>query len=226
MHKIFIILVVSLLVNNLIAQIKEGHVGFNIETTATNPEMQMAIGMMQGSTLDVYFKEKATRGELKMGTVMTTTTLSDEVSGDVLILISGMMGNMAVKSKANDQEPVDSDSKLDSKVDVTITAETKLIQGYKCKKAVLTDEEGGVSTFWFTEDIDVFIKGQSAFSEDIPGFPMQFEFNKGGLIMTMTATKVETSLPKNSRELFKMTVPEGYKELTADELKQMGMSGM
>lgn len=207
------------------AQLKEGHIVYKIESTTDNPDMQMAVGMMQGSTMEVYFKEKATRGEFKMGSMMTTTTISDETNGDVLMLMSGMMGNMAIKSNSKDQQPVDADTPA-PKVEVTITTETKVIEGYTCKKAVVTDEEGDVANFWFTEEIIVSKKGQNSLSDDVPGFPMQFEINKGGMTMSMTVTKVETSLPKNSKELFSMTIPEGYKEMSPEEMKQMGMMGM
>ncbi|MEY4604319.1 MAG: hypothetical protein RIT43_1611 [Bacteroidota bacterium] len=215
--------VASIFVAN--AQLKEGHIVYKIESTTDNPDMEMAVGMMQGSTMEVYFKDKATRGEFKMGSMMTTTTISDETSGDVLMLMSGMMGNMAIKSNNKDQKTTDVDS-VASNVEVTITKETKVIEGYTCKKAIVTDDEGDIANFWFTEEIIVSKKGQNSLSDDVPGFPMQFEINKGGMTMSMTVTKVETSLPKNSKELFSMTIPEGYKEMTPEQMKQMGMSGM
>lgn len=215
--------VASIFVAN--AQLKEGHIVYKIESTTDNPDMEMAVGMMQGSTMEVYFKDKATRGEFKMGSMMTTTTISDETSGDVLMLMSGMMGNMAIKSNNKDQKTTDVDS-IASNVEVTITKETKVIEGYTCKKAIVTDDEGDIANFWFTEEIIVSKKGQNSLSDDVPGFPMQFEINKGGMTMSMTVTKVETSLPKNSKELFSMTIPEGYKEMTPEQMKQMGMSGM
>jgi GLPGLI family protein len=215
--------VASIFVAN--AQLKEGHIVYKIESTTDNPDMEMAVGMMQGSTMEVYFKDKATRGEFKMGSMMTTTTISDETSGDVLMLMSGMMGNMAIKSNNKDQKTTDLDS-VASNVEVTITKETKVIEGYTCKKAIVTDDEGDIANFWFTEEIIVSKKGQNSLSDDVPGFPMQFEINKGGMTMSMTVTKVETSLPKNSKELFSMTIPEGYKEMTPEQMKQMGMSGM
>jgi GLPGLI family protein len=225
MKKFFLSCLSAFAFLSLNAQLREGHIVYQIDATASNPEMQMAVGMMQGSTMDIYFKEKATRGELKMGSMMTTTTLSDENSGEVLTLMSGMMGNMAIKSNAKDQASSDgSDAAV--KPEVVMTTETKVIHGYTCKKAVMTDPEGDVSNFWVTEDIVVSKKGQSSLSEEVPGFPLLFEINKNGLVMTMTASKVETSLPKKSKELFSMQVPEGYKEMTMDELKQMGMGGM
>lgn len=206
------------------AQLKEGHVAYKIETNTDNPDMQMAVGMMQGATMDVYFKDKSTRNEFKMGAMMTMTTISNDTSGDILMLMSGMMGQNAIKSKAEEIEK-DNSPEVKPKVDVSVTNETKVIEGYNCKKALVTDEDGNVSTFWFTEEIHAAKKGQSYLNQDVPGFPMQFETNNNGMKMTMTVTKVEEQLPKNSKDLFSLNIPEGYKEMTMDQLKQMGMGG-
>jgi len=43
------------------AQLSEGHVKYKIEMSSDNPDMEMAISMMQGSTLDVFFSGDKTR---------------------------------------------------------------------------------------------------------------------------------------------------------------------
>jgi GLPGLI family protein len=224
MKKIFLTLTLSVMTCALFAQLKEGHVAYKIETSTDNPDMQMAVGMMQGSTMEVYFKESFTRGEFKMGAMMTMTTISNETTGDVLMLMSGMMGQTAVKSNSKETAK---DTVLNKKpnVDVTLTGETKDIQGYTCKKALITDEEGTISTFWYTEDIRAAKSGQSYLSEDVPGFPMEFEMNNNGMKMTMTVTKVETKISGKPSELFDMTIPTGYTEMSLDQMKQMGMGG-
>gem|GEM_PF-518536 len=202
-------------------QLKEGHIAYKIDVSTTNPEMEMAVGMMQGSTLDILFKDKITRSEMKMGTMMTMTTITDEISGELLMLMGGMMGNNAIKTTTEEMQEMKKIGK--PKYEVVLGNETKTIEGYVCKKATLTDEEGGETVFWYTEDISVSKKGQSYLNEDVPGFPMQFEINNGGMKMKMTVTSLEEKLDKKSADLFKMTVPEGYKEMTLDDLKKMGM---
>jgi GLPGLI family protein len=109
------------------------------------------------------------------------------------------------------------------KTEVTLENETKVIEGYTCKKAIVTDEEGTESVFWYTEEISVAKKGQNYLNESIPGFPMQSEINNNGLKMIMTVTKVDKKLDKKATELFDMTIPSGYKEMTMEQLKSMGM---
>jgi GLPGLI family protein len=155
-----------------------------------------------------------------MGTMMTMTTITDEKSGELLMLMGGMMGNNAIKTTTDEMTENQPEK---PKYDVVLSDETKTIENHVCKKATLTDEEGGETVFWYTEDISVSKKGQSYLNEDVPGFPMQFEINNGGMKMAMTVTSLEEKLDKKSADLFKMTAPEGYKEMTLDDLKKMGM---
>ena len=83
--------------------------------------------------MEVYFKDKLTRAEFKMGTMMTMTTVSNETTGDVLMLMSGMMGQTAIKSNSNETAK-DTVLNKNPNVDVTLTNETKVIEGYNCKK--------------------------------------------------------------------------------------------
>jgi GLPGLI family protein len=203
------------------AQIKEGHVTYKIDISTENPDMEMVVGMMQGSTLDIYFKEKMTRAEMKMGSMMNMTTISDEKSGKLLMLMSGMIGKKAISTTT--EELSSKDEKEKPKYEVELVDETKDIAGYKCKKAILTDEEGNESTFWYTEEIEVSKKGQNYLNENVPGYPMQYEINNSGLVMGMTVTNITKELSKSDLKLFDMSVPEGYAEMTMEELQQMGM---
>jgi GLPGLI family protein len=191
-----------------------------MDVSTDNPDMQMAIGMMQGSTLDVYFKDKNTRSEMKMGAMMTVTSISNETSGQVLMLMSGMMGKNAILTTLQELEQANLDKPV---YEVQLIDEKKTIEGYTCKKAILTDEKGNETVFWYTEEIDVSKKGQNYLNENIPGFPMMFEINNNGMKMTMTVTKLEKKLDKKTDVLFDMTVPEGFTMMSQEQLKAMGM---
>ncbi|MFN5030647.1 MAG: DUF4412 domain-containing protein [Flavobacteriia bacterium] len=217
---LFTFLVTTCTILPLFGQMTEGHISYKMEATSDNPDMQMAVSMMQGSTLDVYFKEKQTRAEMKMGAMMNMTTISNENNGEMLMLMSGMIGQNAIKSNLKE---LDSAQAEKPKTEVTLENETKVIEGYTCKKAIVTDEEGTESVFWYTEEISVAKKGQNYLNESVPGFPMQSEINNNGLKMIMTVTKVDKKLDKKASELFDMTIPSGYKEMTMEQLKSMGM---
>lgn len=201
------------------AQLTEGHVQYKIDMTSDNPDMEMAINMMQGSTLDLYFSEEKSRTEMNMGAMMKMVTVTDSKTEDILMLMSGMMGNMAIKS--NLQEMKDEQEKT-PEYEVQMTEETKTIEGYLCKKALVSDEEGHEMIFWVTDEIEVSKKGQAYLNEKVPGFPMEFELNQGDMLMSMIVTTFDKKL-KDAKNLFEMTIPEGYKEMTMEQLKSMGM---
>ena len=203
------------------AQITEGHVKYKIEVSTENPDMEMVVGMMQGSTLDIYFKEKMTRAEMKMGSMMNITTISDEKSGEILMLMSGMIGKKAISTST---EELQGETEVEKPTyEVELVDETKEIAGYTCKKAILTDEDGNENIFWYTEEIEVSKKGQSYLNENVPGYPMQYEINNNGFVMGMTVTEIKEELSKAELKLFNMDIPDGYAEMTMEELQQMGM---
>lgn len=221
MKKFILTLFLALSVNySLKAQLTEGHFTYTIEASSENPDMQMVTGMMQGSTLDIHFKDKITRSEMKMGSMMSIVTVSDENSGEILLLMSGMVGKNAILMTTEEIEAL---SEGKPEMNVELLDDTKTIEGYLCKKAVLSDENGGESIFWYTEEIEISKVGQTYLNKEVPGFPMQYDLNNNGLKMTMTVSKFEKKLDKNTKSLFDMNIPEGYKTLTLEELEKMGM---
>ena len=222
MKKLILFALVILLTVSGWSQVTEGHISYKIDLTSDNPDMQSALSMMQGSMLDIYFMGASTRAEMKMGSMMNVTSITNEKSGDVLMLMSGMIGFNAIKTTLRELE---AQSQEVPKVDILLTDEKKEILGFVCKKAMLTDEQGNESTFWYTEEIIASKKGQNYLNDKVPGFPLEYDINNTGFKMTMIASSVVKTLKKNERnELFNLTVPEGYKEMTLEDLKNMGMN--
>ncbi len=222
MRKIlFTLAAVVLSTLSLNAQLTEGHVKYDIEMSSDNPEMQMQLAMMQGSKFEIYFKDNLTRSEMSMGTIMKISTITNTEAENSLMLMSGMMGNIAVKITPEDMDS----AKVEApEMDIELVDETKEIQGYKCHKAIARDEEGSESVFWYTEEININKEGQSYLNSEVPGFPLEFEINKGDLKMTMLTTEFSKKLDKKmAKELFDTTIPEGYKEMSMEELGNMGM---
>lgn len=217
---LFSIAIVALSVFNVSAQIDEGHVKFNIDMSSTNPEMEMQLAMWQGSTFEVYFSGDLTRTEMNMGSMMKISNITSASSDKALMLMSGMMGDIAVKLGKEDME---SSAEKQGEVEITFADDTKEIQGYNCKKAISTDEEGNESAIWYTEEIKVNKIGQNYLSDEVPGFPLEFELNRGELKMTMSSTEFNKKLDKKKvKDLFSIEVPEGYKEMSIEELGSMG----
>lgn len=213
-RKIFSLCAAVLTTFALSAQVTTGHFKYTIEMTSDNPEMAMGIAMMQGSTLDIFFKGNKSRTEMAMGSFMNTIVISDADKKESLTLMSGMMGNSAIRST---YEELEAQKGEDAETpEITVTEETKEILGYTCKKAVMTDEEGNESSFWITEDIAVNKEGQTMLSNKMPGFPLEMEVNNNGMVMTMTAKEFNKKV--KDKKLFELTIPEGYTETSAEEM--------
>ena len=217
--KNLIIAFLTIVVFTAQGQITEGHVSYKIDCVSDNPDMQMAVTMLQGSTMEIYFSEGLTRSEMKMGTMMNISTLTNEKTGDFLMLMSGMVGKNAVLTTLDE---INKEKEETPEMEVTLVDETKVIMGYVCKKAIITAEDGSESVFWYTEEIKVASKGQSYLNEKVPGFPLEYEINNSGLKMVLTVTDIEKKI-KKAGDLFDFKIPEGYKKMTIDQLKGMGM---
>jgi GLPGLI family protein len=218
MKSIFYSILLLLVSFSTNAQLTEGHFTYSIEMKSDNPDMQMAIGMMQGSSMDLYVMGTKTRVDMKMGTMMDISTITDQ-SDKVLMLMGGMLGKNAIvttiseleKNKADYTEPT-----------LTLIDETKTINGFICKKALLTDADGNESLFWYTEDIVVSKKGQSYLNANVPGFPLEYSINVNGMTMSLNIKDIVKKLDKNQKKNFEIKIPEGYQEMTLDQLQGLG----
>lgn len=220
------------LVSSLFAQDLTGHVVYNVELSSDDPQMQMAIPMFAGTTLELFYTENKSRTILNMGTFISTVIMIDIKEDKMLMLMSGMMGNMAIpgvlseikdNDKGDDRDPQDDNIESEENdFEIVFTDETKEIQGYTCKKAIVSGEDGIEMIYWYTEDIKFSKEGQNYFNKDVPGFPMEFETLTNGMKMKMTVTEFSKTLGKDESELFDFSIPEGYKEMSMEELESMG----
>ncbi|MBL4862777.1 MAG: hypothetical protein JKY09_07160 [Crocinitomicaceae bacterium] len=201
------------------AQLTQGHVSYSVEMSTDNPQMEAMISMMQGSTFDIYFKDDFSKTVVKMGAMVTMSTITDGDSEEMLLLLEGMMGKKAIKSTLADMK---AEAAEVPEHEITLVDETKEIEGYTCKKAIITDEDGNETVYWYTEEIEIKKGGQSYLSEEIPGFPLEFEVNQGGMILSLTATNFDKKI-KDADEVFDMHIPDGFDEMTLEQLQSMGM---
>jgi GLPGLI family protein len=228
MRKIVLTLALAILSSvGTYAQLNEGSVSYKMEFESDEPDMEMVMAMMAGSHMDLYFKGDDTRADVEMGSMMSLTTVTNSKSEDFLMLMDISMMGMKYGVKSTLAELEKNNDTEESKLNVSLEKDTKKILGYKCKKAVATDEEGNETIFWYTEEIQVNKRGQSYLNEDVPGFPLEYEIMQGGMKIMMQATSFEEKVDKKkAKELFSMAIPEGYEEKTLDDLMGMGGGGM
>jgi len=204
------------------AQVTEGHANYKIKITTDDPEMMAAMTMMENSNMDLYFTDQKTRTELDLS-MFTTTIITDNTTDKAVILMDMMGMKIALRSSVTELNEK-GDNKTGKKPKIKFTKKTKEFLGYKCKQAIVTGEDGLESTFWYTEEIaPISTEGQELFESGIPGFVMSFNTVSEGLEMEFTINIFSDNTSDFNSNTFSTEVPEGYKEMTEEEIEQMGM---
>jgi GLPGLI family protein len=203
------------------AQIKEGSVTYNVEFEGLPPE---SAGMMKGSEMKMYFKDKKSRSEFSNAFV-NNITIVDENSSTTL---SESMGQKQFyKLKKADME---AEAKKHSDPKITYTDEKKTIAGYECKKAIVENknEKGETSKedVWYTEQIQSASAGNGRMGHNpfkgLKGAPLEFTLRQGQFKMQMVATNVSTSPVADSKFVVNT---EGYTEISKEDIKKMQSGG-
>lgn len=170
------------------------------------PEMMEPYMDMLPSQSVTYIGSDFTRVEQDMGMGMSQVIITT-TDGESVMLLDMMGQKIMVKMP---DEVVESSEEPT----VSVTEETEEIAGYPCKKAVITPAEGDEIEIWYTDEIP---NTNSQFAE-LSGMPMRYTINQNDMVITMTVTEVE---PMKIGKVYS-EIPEGYTEMSMDELQNMG----
>lgn len=202
------------------AQLAEGMISYDIEMSSDDPEAASMIAMFSGSNMNLYFANDVARTELNFGALMSMTTVVNNETEEVLILMGGMMGNKAVLTNSTEMEVDEEDA---PETTVTLSKEKKEILGYKCKKAIITDQDGNEMEYWYTDKIATVSTDKNSAISKLPGMPLEYSVDRDGMIMTFTASAVKESLDAETiKEKLSLTIPDDYEEMTYEEFSDFG----
>lgn len=203
------------------AQIKEGSVLYDMKIEGLPPEQAAMMGDMETK---ITFKNGKTLTEVN--SMMFTQQMSADDNG--MVMLMEQMGNkIAMKQTKAEMEKEEAKSKekpADPKVEYF--NDTKTIAGYECKKAIVTvvdkDKKENKAEIWYTDKFenpnkDGKGKGQSMM-KGIKGMPFEYSTTMGPMKIKMVAKEVSTEPVPDSK--FNLST-DGYKLMTADELKAM-----
>lgn len=214
MKKLASIFIVCLLVVSSYAQ-STGKIIYDMTFSSDNPDMAMASSMLAGSKMTISFMPKKSKIEISMGMFGKFTTIADTKKKKVLMLVD-MMGQKNAAEDKVDKAKADS---ARASTTVRLVNETKVILGYTCKKAIVTDKEGKEMIFWYTEDIKMDLSGQKQFNTNVPGVVLEFATNQNDMVISFLASSIEKTVDKKE---FDMKIPEGYTLKTAEEMQMVG----
>lgn len=185
-------------------------------TEEAGADGDMMAMMMQGTTMELAFNSDWTYLKTQMGTMMTMEMQLNQPEDSMLMVMSGLMGDMAFAGSASelgDEEEEEVD------VDIELVDEEKTILGYKCKKAEIKDEDGNIGVYWYTEEFKQ-PDGMTQMPNQVPGFCLEIEtFVQEGIKVTYTA--VEANENANLLE-YSVVVPEGVEIQSLEEMQNMG----
>lgn len=222
MKKLFSTLaVVALSVVSLNAQIKEGYILYDMKLEGLPPEQAAMIGDMETK---VTFKDGKSLTEMT-SMMFTNQTLSDE--NGVTMLMDQMGNKIAMKQTKEEmakEEAKQKDKPADPKIEYI--NETKTIAGYECKKAIVTtfgkDKKEEKIEMWYSDKFENPNKegkgrGQGIM-KGLKGVPFEYAGGQGGMKFKMVAKEVSVEPVADAKFVLST---EGYKLMTADELKAM-----
>lgn len=215
---IFTTAVLATAVFSVFGQKTSGQVSYDVFVSTDDPQTQSYISNMEGSMLELYFHDGKIKSELFMGEFMTTSTISHKGKDTALVLLDGMMGQIAMKSTEDDMS--DEQKLAMSKRDVELVDETKEIMGYECKKAIVTGADDKEAVIWYTTEIVPSYRDGQYMYEDIPGVPLEINSSWGKMDLQMVAFEFKKKI-KKPEKVFSMEVPNGFVLRTAEEMKQM-----
>lgn len=195
------------------AQSDEGHFIYDIKMESSDPQIEAQLSMLAGSTLEIMFKGKQSKQIMSMGSLMTTTTITDSESKEGLMMMNGMMGKFAARMDL-DSEPDEDDVDMD----VELIDETKDILGYTCHKAIIIDGDGNETTFWYSKEFSSPETESQYIKKGIPGMPLAFSVETPQMNMSFEAKEINKKIKKAKKE-FNMDIPEGYEEKDIEELQ-------
>ncbi|MGH1334794.1 MAG: hypothetical protein ACRBFS_01605 [Aureispira sp.] len=185
--------------------------------------------MFNGSLLDIYFAPDNSKLVLNMMSGMIKMDMRMNVKGEKGIMLMDMMGQQKYKTIDAEDINKDDDKADKSKMpDIKYLKEYKEIAGYKCQKALLSMEgQAEKMVIYFTDKIEM-PKGFEKYTEQLnmagmKGFPMAMEINTPEMKMNIIAKAVDLS--KQAKKIFEIKAPEGYTEMTDEDLQGMGGMG-
>ena len=190
----------------------EGKIVYTITMTDNDMDEQTASMMPKEMTMST----KGDMSRIDMVTGMGNFVTLYDGKAKVATILMDMMGNKTAM-KLTEEDMKQKQEK--HKSTVKYLNDTKVICGYNCKKAEVTIEgQKDKAIVWYTKEITA--KNPNSMNgglSDIEGFPLEYNIDQRGMGMKMTAKSVTPGTIDDA--IFK--IPEGYKELTPEQMKAM-----
>jgi len=143
--------------------------------------------------------------------------LTNAAATSMVVLVDVAVANI---KKAAVASPDDIDQAMAALPQLTFApgTETKVINGFNCKKVVATDKKTSKTyDIWITNDIEIPSTGIAKYYQGIGGFPVQYtSFAQGQSTEVTVKSVTEQKLPAGT-----FGIPADFEKITMDDLKAM-----
>lgn len=192
--------------------ISEGTFTYDILIKPKNNTAQPT-GNLNGAKTTIYIKGGLSRMDM-VSALGAETTIYNAKIGNAIILkeYSGQKLMITLTS-----ENWQSKNKKFEGIVFENTAETKVIEGYNCKRAFAKLSDGSSISVYYTPDLIVMNKEYSQAFKSLQGFPLEYEFTSDKLVFNYRISSIDFDPVPSSKFDFPKS---GYRVMTYDENKR------
>lgn len=205
------ILLVSGLVSFGQKTISEGTVTYDIFIQPKNKDAKANNGLA-GAKSTVYLKGSLVRTDMTSSLGTETTIYNAKIGNAVILKEYSGQKLMITLTKEN---WLASNKKYDG-ITYQNTPDTKVIEGYDCKRAVAKLNDGSTISVYYTTALTAINKEYNQAFKNLPGFPLEYEFETDKLIIKYQFSNIDFSPLTSSKFDFPKS---GYRVMTYDENK-------
>jgi GLPGLI family protein len=191
--------------------ISEGTIVYNISTQSNNKSSQA--DPLAGATNTIYLKGGLSRTDM-VSPLGKETTIYDAKTGSGVFL-KEYSGQKLMITLTKDNW-ISHNKKFEG-INFEITSETKSIAGYNCTKATAKLKDGSLMIVYYAQDINIINKEYNQIFKNLPGLPVQYEFESGKLKFKYSLASVNYAPVPVSKFDFPKS---GYRVMTYDENRE------
>jgi GLPGLI family protein len=175
-------------VNHSYAQkkVNEATITYNISITSSDEKAAMA-KTLEGATLTVYLKGTQSRTDMTSALGMESNLYDSRLHKGIILKQYSGQKLMITLTPEDWSQKNQVYQNLKFSID---NKEEQTISGFKCRKATGTSGDGKVFIIYFTADVVLSNKQyENAFAQ-LPGLPVQYELQSGGLKFKYTLNTI------------------------------------
>lgn len=189
-----------------------------IEYDAVAVDQSNPMANMAPNKMTVKFKNNKLIAQMSAGMgVVSLSIISDPETRSLIEMVKVFTSKAAHVSDSND---VKMDLNTMPKVKITNTNDTKVIAGYKCKKALVSyvdQKDRPKFEVYYTTELNIKNSNWANLYSAIDGVLMEYQIDRYGMEMRFTASKVSKAEVANST----FDLPKDYKLISGSEMSEI-----